>query len=396
MSRLNSSISSSEPPAGLGWGDSARVLAWTLAWLAVIDVGASVAFPPPGDPKERPSALQSYFQYGRSIEDKLDRLVGRTDSETAPIAFAGWIDPPQGEGQPRTRAAGSDLMVAFYGMSFSGHVGEALKEAEPSFTIRNIAGPSAPASQVLALYEADRGRHEGDVVVLSVLDSAVAALLATNGFCRNFDGPLPYMFPRYYIGPRGLGSHEPPARSLAEFRTLWYDPEGRARVIDDIRKWDLYYTPFLFHKSLLDESTVVRLLRRALATGGRKSIEGYYLAGGRFIEGSEPVRCLQGIVDRFIVQAQADGKRPFVLMIQDGTSGSRLQAVLGPTIAGRGALGLNTDAVCPTSESANFLPDGHITHEANRRIAEAMAALLRSGPVRSASTPAANRGLPPG
>ena len=196
MSPLNSSTSSSEPTGRRGWSDALATLGWMIAALACIDVVVNFAFPPPSDPRVPPSSLQSYFEYGRSLEGKLDRLVGRTDDRTAPICFAGWLDPPPGDDQPKALAAGADHMVAFYGMSFTNHVGNALETLDPRFTVRRIAGPAAPPSFAYAAFEGDRGRHDADAVVLGVLDSSVVGLLSDNGLCRNFHGAAAVLLPQ--------------------------------------------------------------------------------------------------------------------------------------------------------------------------------------------------------
>ncbi|AMV38290.1 hypothetical protein [Planctomyces sp. SH-PL62] len=340
--------------------------------------------PAPRRPQAAPSALQAYFQYGRSIEDKLDRAIGESDDQAAPIAFAGWPDPQPGEDQPKERPPGADLLVAFYGMSFSNQMAEALKAAEPKVAVRKIGGPAAPPNHVMEMYEIDRGRHDADVVVFTVLDSSVGGVLTIDGACRNFEAPQPFMYRRYFATPEGLDAHEPPARSLAEFREAWLDPEGRARLIDELLKWDLYYSPFYFRKNFLDESSLARMIRRALFRSHKQTITGLYEEDGRFLEDSEAIRALKGMVGRFIDQARADGKRPLVLMVQDQASGSRLQDVLGPIVEARGALAFNTNAICPTSNRLNFVADGHFTPAANEKLAEALAELLRRPPLATA------------
>jgi hypothetical protein len=41
------------------------VLLWTLAAVFVIDAAAGIAFRLPADPRQAPSSLQAYFNYGR-------------------------------------------------------------------------------------------------------------------------------------------------------------------------------------------------------------------------------------------------------------------------------------------------------------------------------------------
>src|SRR5260370_19374513 len=98
MLRSSSSTSSSEPIHFRRRFGHARlrrrvfgVLSWTLAASILIDVAVGFAFRLPADPRSAGSALQNYFNYGRSIEGKLRRLVGKTPDGDAPIVRAGWL-----------------------------------------------------------------------------------------------------------------------------------------------------------------------------------------------------------------------------------------------------------------------------------------------------------------
>ena len=91
------------------------------------------------------------------------------------------------------------------------------------------------------------------------------------------------------------------------------------------------------------------------------------------------------IVRRFAAEARSDGKLPIVLMIQDGSSGDRLQSALQPVLDEDAILSLNTNSICPTSDRSYFLPDSHFTPAGDRMIAEAIAKLIR------AHTPCADR-----
>src|SRR5258708_7874216 len=61
------------------------------AALVILDVAVGLVFPPPADPRTIPSALQAYFDYGRSVEGKLRRMVGADATKDAPIVEAGWL-----------------------------------------------------------------------------------------------------------------------------------------------------------------------------------------------------------------------------------------------------------------------------------------------------------------
>src|ERR1041385_2381362 len=100
--------------------DAVVVVGWTALFLAAIDVVVNIAFAYPADPRNTsPSSMQLYFEYGRSAEGKLRRMIHESDDKTAPIALVGWLDPASLDRRPSRPAPGSDLLVAVYGMSFA-------------------------------------------------------------------------------------------------------------------------------------------------------------------------------------------------------------------------------------------------------------------------------------
>src|SRR5438445_614881 len=68
-----------------------RIVLWTIGSLIVIDIAVGAAFAPPIDPRRASTSLQTYFNYGRSIEGKLRRDVGSEPDQDAPIMKAGWL-----------------------------------------------------------------------------------------------------------------------------------------------------------------------------------------------------------------------------------------------------------------------------------------------------------------
>ena len=72
----------------------AKIMAWAVAWLVVIDVAIQSLFPYPIDPKViDPPKIANYFDYGRSVEGKLLRMTNCDKSLTAPISLSGWYEP---------------------------------------------------------------------------------------------------------------------------------------------------------------------------------------------------------------------------------------------------------------------------------------------------------------
>jgi len=96
-------------------------LGWTALFLGLLDAGVNCLLAYPQDPLvTNPPKLPLYFEYGRSIEGKLDRMIGNSDETSAPLTQAGWIDDPKQLAALPTRAESENgTCVAAYGMSFT-------------------------------------------------------------------------------------------------------------------------------------------------------------------------------------------------------------------------------------------------------------------------------------
>src|SRR5919202_1452964 len=94
MRLLSSSTLSSKPHTGKAIRKAVVTGLWIFFFLFVFDVSINFLFPYPSDPHvTSPGQLKVYFEYGRSVEGKLSRMVGLTDEASSPIAQAGWLDP---------------------------------------------------------------------------------------------------------------------------------------------------------------------------------------------------------------------------------------------------------------------------------------------------------------
>src|SRR5665213_1226307 len=115
MNPLSLFISSSDNVASMRVGGVIRQGIWVVIGLAVIDAQINVAFPYPRDPRNiHPTALQSFFDYGRSTEGKLARMTRLDPVQTAPITLAGWYNPLVVKEVPVPPGA---QIVTIYGMS---------------------------------------------------------------------------------------------------------------------------------------------------------------------------------------------------------------------------------------------------------------------------------------
>lgn len=343
---------------------SAKIALWFLFYLVLIDSTVNILFHYPEDPHDiRPSFLQSYFDYGRSVEGKLQWMTRPSVEASAPRVNGGWLKSDKYLSLP-TKANGKDeVLVAFYGMSHTEQLWKAISKTDKRFIIRGFMSAGAPPNWSYAAYEFDRGRHQADAAVLGILTDSVPPVTATTGMTAFFDSSFPYTFPRCTVKDGRLLLSDPP----------FYDAEGYIENFYDKAKWgdyrawlsknDKYYDSFLFESSLLDYSAFFRLLRRAYSEGTKERLlKSVYTRAG-FNEKSEEVQVLRAIVAAFAASARKDNIIPVVYIVNSKGSGDHLYRILKPVLDSHDIPHLSTHFICPPDdprvylvENSHFIP----------------------------------------
>ncbi|MDF5713194.1 MAG: hypothetical protein PUP93_04740 [Rhizonema sp. NSF051] len=349
---------------------------WIVLFLMVMDIAVNVLFPYPSDTHITPKQLSLYFNYGRSLEGKISQMVGPTDESSSAIAVAGWLDPELWKKlNLATRPANKeDLLVAIYGMSFSNHVGEAMKEINPKITLRMIAGPAAPPNYSLGAYKLDMGRHQADVVMMGILASSVKGLTTLNGMTWQFEGPAPYTYPKYFLEDGKLKEIVPTVTSLAQLRDTFHSSQQRDVFLAQLQENDQFFDSFLFNRNFLDNSTLIRLIRRAWAQRHQKEVEKQIHTSKGFTE--YPTQILRAMVTDFALTAVKEHKLPIVLLFNDRGYDDHLFRALEPTLKSAAIPYVSTHNIAPASNLANFIPDGHFVKSVDQQIAKAVFKLI--------------------
>ncbi len=195
-------------------------------------------------------------------------------------------------------ASPDDLIVSCYGMSFSLRITTAMAKLDPTIYLRHFGGPAAPANHSYALYQADHDRPSR-VVILAVLGSSVPGLATNNGATWRFEGPAPFTYPRYFPLASGLKAEWPMVRTLDEFRARLADPAGWEEYVSQLRATDAYYNRFLFRHDVGDDSTIVRMIRRAVAQRWQATRAAEVHRASGFVPESPVVASLRAIVAAF-------------------------------------------------------------------------------------------------
>jgi hypothetical protein len=350
-------------------GNVVKTGIYTLLSLTAIDVAINVLFPYPTDPLNiNPAPLSLYFDYGRSLESKAFRQLGKTDDQSAPIAQAGWLND-SGKGEPTQPKPGSDILVTFYGMSFSNQVGEAVQKLDPKITTRLIAAPYAPPNHSFAAYQRDRAsaKVSAKVVILGILASSVQGLDSMTGLTLGGEVPAPYTFPQYDVVNGQLQPVLPKIQTLAQLRTARDNPRQWQAFVTQLAERDRFYSPLTFQHNFIDQSAILRMARRSWAKQYRDRVSRSIHTPAGFNPQWRQIPVLQKMIEEFAIGA--DGALPIVLLIQDQGYDDHLYKILQPTLEQTGVAAVSTHTIAPAGDRQNFVADGHFTAAANQRIA---------------------------
>ncbi|MGB6309658.1 MAG: hypothetical protein WBF89_17865 [Steroidobacteraceae bacterium] len=344
--------------------------------MALLDAVVGYVFGLPKDARQAPTALQAYFNYGRSIEGKLRYEVGASANKASPVIGAGWLASecdiskiPEG-GKP-------DLDV--YGMSFSNQIAAQMAQLDPSLLIRNFGGPSAPLSHSHACFtrRIAAGKSLAPVQIVGVLASSVIRLETISGLSTSFEAPQPFTYPRYVLGADGqLTGFFPSIRSEDDLRGALKDTEKWRAFLGELALHDAFYSPLVFHSDIFDCTVLGRLARRALGQRLLRDRTSASLAGGDFAGAPQVPALLRALLVDFAEKARAAGARPMVILIEDRGYAGVLTKMLASTLDARHIDFVATSAVASANDSANFLADGHFKPEINRAIARLLLGLL--------------------
>jgi hypothetical protein len=373
MIRNSSSTSSSEAaPAGRDEPATVRGAApavfWTVLALLAADLVVGRVFRPPRKQAVEPSALQRYFEYGRSVEGKLRAMVGTDDASSAPIVRAGWLGNPAPGATLKRTAQPEHLLIASYGQSFTNHVMDGASRLDPRVETRMLAGPAAPLSHSYALYENDRHLHQAQVVVIGVLASALPQLATMTPMTWGFEAPTPYMYPRYRVVGGHLEARAPPLQTLEDLRATLGDPTRWAALRDLLAAEDAAFDPVTFGEDPFDHLTLGRMVRRALGHRHQGTFTARYHDERGFNNQDGILDVARALLQELGRTAAADGRVPVVLLFDDRGYPGHLDAALGRTLDEAHIAYVSSDGIAPAWDESNFVPNGHFTPEVEERL----------------------------
>jgi len=355
--------------------------AWTIAWLALFDLGTSLAVRAVAA-RNPASGLVRYFEYGRSTESKLDRTLAQpVDSADALVERAGWLDPTEWASLPDRPGPGANALVAVYGQSFAANATIEAARLDGHLTLRLIGGPAAPADHSHAIFVLDAPLRKADVVVMGVLASSVARIGAMSQVSYSFEQPAPYTFPHYTVSDGELHAEAPAFTSEAEFRRAFSTRSSEwDRFKDQLAANDRGFDRIAFDRTPLDASQLVLLMRRGWVAHHQNYEDGVRDPRSGFNPNAEPVGVLNALLRDASRRARARNERLIVLLEHDRGYADHLYKAVAGTLQAENIEFVSSHTLFSSSDPANFIANGHYTDAANQKFALALARLIRLRP----------------
>jgi hypothetical protein len=378
MNQPSSSTSSSEPARSIpDRGRLRRALAtfgWVLAWLVALDFAVNLLFAYPSDPKDlKPGTMALYFDYGRSMEGRLRRSTRADPAASAPITQAGWYEPLTAVTRP-AKPGGTE--VSIYGMSHSVRLAEALQATSLHYSARSVGAPGATTNWSYGAFLRDRGGDTSKVAVLAIMSSTLPMITSPAPMDWNTSFAMPYTADRFVLKDGKLEAIRPPYESFAGYVRTLNDPAAWQDALAQFQRTDPFYDPLLVRATWLDNSTLIRLARRAWSQRRDRAWRTKVLDARHFDAASEPVRLANAIVADFAREARHRGQVPVIYVVNSFGYGDQLYRALAGTLEGQRIPYLSTHTIVSPSDPAGYLPDSHFTDANDRKLAESLTRLI--------------------
>jgi hypothetical protein len=188
---------------------------------------------------------------------------------------------------------------------------------------------------------------------------------------------MPYTSDRYRLRNGELVVTPPPYDSFSGYVSVFNDPARWAETKQTFAANDPFFDSLLFAESVLDNSSLVRLLRRARAQGRDREARGGTLNERGFVAESEAVRLANAIIVAFARQARREGVVPVIYIVNNLGFSDHLFRALEPALRDQRVAFLNSAAVIDPNDARAYLPDTHFTDEADRRLAGELERIIR-------------------
>jgi hypothetical protein len=351
-----------------------RLGAWIAIGLAAFDVLINFVFAYPSDPKSAdPSRLQIYFEYGRSTDAQLARMTRADRSKTAPITLSGWYDPLSIEEKIGTS---QNPIVTFYGMSHAVQLAHALGRVSSAYTPRVVGAPGATANWAYGAYLRDRGGGKSRAVVLALMSANLPMITTMSPMTWNIGFPMPYTADRFFVENDKLRVVHPPYASFEQYVYTFNDPKKWLAACDIFAKNDTMYNSFIRQASILDHSSLFRLVRRAYGQRLERSSRAAVLDQTGFQSDSEQIQVARAIVHEFALRARADGMIPIIYLVNNFGYSNYLFQALSPTLNADKIPFVSSHQIISANDPRGYLPNSHFIDAVDEQLARALVKVI--------------------
>jgi hypothetical protein len=310
-------------------------------------------------------ALRRFLWYGTSYEVKLRELVNTPDLPPNSILYAGWIN------ERELRKLPTDVDVTVYGMSFSGHLADAMHELRPQQSQRVLGGPASPLSHSYATYQLDKGLRKTRFAIIGVTSGGVGDVVLMNHGSLYADRPFPYFFPRFKLDHgKAVRAADSLINSPEELRVaLDEKPELWRRQLDILAANDPLYHRFLFASDPLDASVLGRFVRRGLSKHQETTYVSRVLGPHGYQLKEEAPQLFRAILRQMVGELRAENVHPIVALFSFQGQGDHLYELVRDILAQDQIPYVDTNADCSSDDRANYLPDMHFVHDCDLKFA---------------------------
>lgn len=343
-----------------------------VGWLVVLDAGLNQLGTYAQGKGGGMLQLARYLEYGRSTEGKLVRTLGPNGDQPDAVVSAGWLDPRQWQLLRREADAGHQL-VAVYGQSFAINMVTEAVRISGNLQMRAVGAPAAPLSYAYAAYMQDKDRPAAGTVVIGVLASSLARSSSMSGLALSFEGAAPYTFPSYQLVDGALKETPPPFTTESDFRNAFRLRDERwQQLVQHLKERDPAVSDFSFDENFLDHSVLIRLARRSWVASQVSQLKPDVHATELPVGLTSELPVAKAQLLALSLESRRRGEKLVVALLQDQGYAEALTTTLAPFLKEHGITVVDSSDYVDSNDARNFLRDGHYSHEANRRLAQAL------------------------
>jgi hypothetical protein len=324
------------------------------------------AFLYPADPSmDPPSPLETMLEGGRSTSGKLRRM---SQMGEIPWPLRGnWIGAPQID----VRAGDGPLRVGFFGNSFMERTVSQFVRQNPTAVVKSCIGTYSPPSHALGCYRRAQSELSVDFAVLGVLASTWPVSRSFSNSTFRFTNPEAYTYPIYETDADGrLVEIQPLVQTREALTRRFEDADYNRQWLEQLNTHDRTYNSFVYDESILDNSVLVRLVRRAYANRMQRNVESSYRGPVSF----DPL--WRDIVRTFAAEVRAAGGVPIVALFHDFGFADDLFHALRPVLDAERIAFVSTHTLFNANDKRTFGTDDHYTKANDAAVAAAISSII--------------------